>query len=98
MIVKEFLNTWIAVGGVSITSSFMTYFFTRKKYNQESNNQELENVQKALEIYRGIIDDLRKEQAELKKEMREMRLDFERRLDGKCVTKIDNHSIFNKNR
>ena len=73
MIVKEFLNTWVAVGGVSITSSVMTYFFTRKKYNNEADNQELANVQKALEIYRGIIDDLRKEQAEMRKESGELR-------------------------
>lgn len=98
MIVKEFLNTWVAVGGVSISTSVMTYFFTRKKYNNEADNQELENVQKALEIYRGIIDDLRKEQAELKKEMREMRIDFEARLSGKCISHVENHSTFSKNR
>lgn len=41
-----------------IASSAATWYFTRKKNNAEASTNELENVEKALVIYRSIIHDL----------------------------------------
>lgn len=42
----------------AILSSSITFFFTRAKQKEETRTNELDNVQKALEVYRSIIDDL----------------------------------------
>lgn len=42
----------------AVVTAAVTWFFARKKNNAEASGSELENVEKALVIYRGIITDL----------------------------------------
>ena len=43
----------------AVVTGVVTYIFTRKKQHQETKANELDNVQKALEVYRSIIEDLK---------------------------------------
>jgi len=43
----------------AVVTGVVTYIFTRKKQHQETKADELDNVQKALEVYRSIIEDLK---------------------------------------
>lgn len=73
-----------AVGVVSsIISAWTSWFFARKKYNSEVDNNLIENMQKSLNFYKQLSDDnkrrlddvlnrnenLEKEVKELKKQM-----------------------------
>lgn len=53
----------------SLVTSMVTWFFSRRKYRAESQASELDNVQKALEIYRGTINDLKNELEELRQKI-----------------------------
>jgi peptidoglycan hydrolase CwlO-like protein len=44
----------------ALISSSLTYFFTRRKNNAEAQSKELQNVEKALKVYREMVDDLAK--------------------------------------
>ena len=43
--------------GTTITSGWVSWFFARKKYNSEVDNQVIINMQKALEFYQHLSDD-----------------------------------------
>lgn len=45
----------------AVVSSTITYLFTKNKQKEEIRTNELDNVQKALEVYRSIISDLEKD-------------------------------------
>lgn len=49
----------IALIGVlsTITGSWTSWFFTRRKYNSEVDNNIIENMQKSLEFYKQLSDD-----------------------------------------
>ena len=49
----------IALIGVlsTITGSWTSWFFARKKYNSEVDNNLIENMQKSLEFYKKLSDD-----------------------------------------
>jgi len=76
-------NTWIAILAGAITtfaSSFTTWFFTKKKYNAEVDNNLISNMQESLEFYKSLADDNKErletvlqENAELRKEITELR-------------------------
>ena len=53
----------------AVVTGVVTYIFTRKKQQQETKANELDNVQKALEVYRSIIDDLKKDLEETGKKV-----------------------------
>ena len=53
----------------AVVTGILTYIFTRKKQQQETKANELDNVQKALEVYRSIIDDLKKDLEETSKKV-----------------------------
>jgi peptidoglycan hydrolase CwlO-like protein len=42
----------------TIAGSGLTYFFARRKNTAEAQGKELQNVEEALKIYRGIVEDL----------------------------------------
>lgn len=50
----------------SLVTSSVTWLLSRRKYRAESQANELDNVQKALGIYRDTINDLKKELEELR--------------------------------
>lgn len=50
----------ILIGTVpAVVTGILTYILSRKKQQQETKSNELDNVQKALEVYRQIIQDLK---------------------------------------
>lgn len=74
----------LITGGIglitSIASAWTSWFFARKKYNTEVDNNYIENLQKALATYDSIIahnkteiDYLMKKNDELEKEVAELR-------------------------
>ena len=76
-------ETWIAVltGAIAtFVSSFTTWFFTKRKYNAEVDNNVITNMQESLEFYKTLADDNKarledvlKENAELRKEITDLR-------------------------
>lgn len=74
---------WIAVLTGAITtfvSSFTTWFFTKRKYNTEVDANLITNMQESLEFYKTLADDNKarledvlRENAELRKEIDELR-------------------------
>lgn len=53
-------TTWIAIiGGIITTflSGFSSWFFTKKKYNAEVDNNLINNMQDSLEFYKALADD-----------------------------------------
>lgn len=76
-------NTWIAIiGGViaTVTSSFVSWFFAKRKYNAEVDNHIITNMQESLEFYKTLADDNKlrleevlQENATLRKEVNKMR-------------------------
>jgi regulator of replication initiation timing len=59
---QDFLMISVPVAVTSI----ITWFLSRRKYRAESQAKELDNVQKALCIYRDTIGDLKKELEQLR--------------------------------
>jgi peptidoglycan hydrolase CwlO-like protein len=50
----------ILIGTVpAVITGILTFILSRKKQAQETKSNELDNVQKALEVYRQIIQDLK---------------------------------------
>ena len=70
------------MGGVitSILSGFTSWFFTKRKYNAEVDNNLISNMQDSLEFYKTLADDNKQrldevlaENADLRKEVSELR-------------------------
>ena len=54
------METWLAIlGGVisTIITGFTSWFFTKKKYNAEVDNNLINNMQESLEFYKALADD-----------------------------------------
>lgn len=76
-------NTWIAIiGGVitTVASSFVSWFFAKRKYNAEVDHNLIKNMQESLEFYKKLSDDTKerldevlREKNELRKEVSELR-------------------------
>lgn len=76
-------ETWITILSSAITAfatAFTTWFFTKRKYNAEVDNNVITNMQESLEFYKTLVDDNKarledalKENAELRKEIDELR-------------------------
>ena len=77
------METLVArLGGVitSILSGFTSWFFTKRKYNAEVDNNLISNMQDSLEFYKSLADDNKQrldevlaENADLRKEVSELR-------------------------
>lgn len=74
----------LITGGVGIIttviSGWTSWFFARRKYNSEVDNNLIENMQQSLEFYKKLSDDNKnrldevlKRNAELKQEIRDLR-------------------------
>ena len=76
-------NTWIAIiGGIvtTIASSFVSWFFAKRKYNAEVDNHLITNMQESLTFYKTLVDDNKvrlesvlQENMELRKEINEVK-------------------------
>jgi peptidoglycan hydrolase CwlO-like protein len=89
----------IQIALLAATSS-ITWVFSRRKYNAEVKGNELDNFQKANDIWQNLIDDLRNEIDVLRKENRELKVVM-RRLekainDVKKCTYADSCPVINK--
>ena len=51
----------------SIASGWLSWFYTRKKYNSEVDNNLIENMQKSLDFYKKLSDDNRERLEEVLK-------------------------------
>ena len=77
------METWVAIlGGLltTILSGFSGWFFTKKKYNAEVDNNLINNMQESLEFYKSLADDNKRrldevllENADLRKEVADLR-------------------------
>lgn len=51
----------IITGGIgllsTVVSGWVSWFFARRKYNTEVDSSEIENLKKALEFYKNIVED-----------------------------------------
>ena len=64
----------------SFTSAWVSWFFTRKKYSAEVDKSVISNMEESLEFYKKLsddnkrrLDDLTSRNAELEKEVSELR-------------------------
>lgn len=71
----DFNSETIITGIVSVATGLIGYFTGKKKSDAEANGQTIDNVEKALAIYKDIIDDMKarydKEIADLKSKLLE---------------------------
>ena len=82
-----------AVGVVSsIISAWTSWFFARKKYNSEVDNNLIENMQDSLNFYKQLSDDNRKRledvlkrNEELDKEIQDLRKQLFNLMSSICV-------------
>ncbi len=58
---------------ISFITALITWGFTRKKQEQETISTELDNVEKATQIWRELAQDLKKQIDQLQKEMNELK-------------------------
>lgn len=77
----EFSTDTLVTGIVSVVTGMIGYFTGKKKTDAEANGQTIDNVEKALAIYKDIIDDMKarydKEIADLKSKL----LDYEKHIN-----------------
>lgn len=60
MISEDVLITGGAGLITTIVSGWVSWFFTRRKYNTEVDSDEIENLKKSLEFYENIVKDSNK--------------------------------------
>ena len=98
-----------AVGVVSsIISAWTSWFFARKKYNSEVDNNLIENMQDSLNFYKQLSDDNRKRldvvlkrNEELDKEIQDLRKQLFNLMSSICVdltcqVRKRNFNLFNE--
>lgn len=102
----------LITGGVGIIttviSGWTSWFFARRKYNSEVDNNLIENMQQSLEFYRKLSDDNKnrldevlKRNAELEQEIRDLRKQMFSLMnsictDLTCQLRKRNLSLFNE--
>ena len=61
----------VAVVGLitTIITSFGVFVFTRRKYKSDTKYSELDNVDKAISIWRNLAQELKEEQKEMEKQI-----------------------------
>ncbi len=58
---------------IGFASAFSTYIFARRKYKVDADSNEIENLDKAVAIWRSIAEDLKKEIEEKRNQEKGMR-------------------------
>lgn len=92
----------------TVISGWTSWFFARRKYNSEVDNNLIENMQRSLEFYKKLSDDNKdrldevlKRNAELKQEIRDLRKQMFSLMnsictDLTCQLRKRNLSLFNE--
>lgn len=86
----------LITGGVGIIttviSGWTSWFFARKKYNSEVDNNLIENMQQSLEFYKKLSDDNKnrldevlKRNAELEQEIKDLRKQMFSLMNSICI-------------
>lgn len=86
----------LITGGVGIittvVSGWTSWFFARRKYNSEVDNNLIENMQQSLEFYKKLSDDNKnrldevlKRNAELEQEIKDLRKQMFSLMDSICT-------------
>lgn len=86
----------LITGGVGIIttviSGWTSWFFARRKYNSEVDNNLIENMQQSLEFYKKLSDDNKnrldevlKRNAELEQEIRDLRKQMFSLMNSICI-------------
>jgi hypothetical protein len=86
----------LITGGVgiitTIISGWTSWFFARRKYNSEVDNNLIENMQQSLEFYKKLSDDNKnrldevlRRNAELKQEIKDLRKQVFSLMDSICT-------------
>lgn len=91
----DFSWLWTTLG--TLGGGLVTWLFGRRKQRAETKTSELENVEKALEIYRKILEDNSQQITSLKDEVRKLeeKLDLlteENRLLKKRISELESHT------
>lgn len=102
----------LITGGVGIIttviSGWTSWFFARRKYNSEVDNNLIENMQQSLEFYKKLSDDNKnrldevlKRNAELEQEIRDLRKQMFSLMNSICTgltyqLRKGNLNLFNK--
>lgn len=102
----------LITGGVGIIttviSGWTSWFFARRKYNSEVDNNLIENMQQSLEFYKKLSDDNKnrldevlKRNAELEQEIRDLRKQMFSLMnsictDLTCQLRKSNSNLFNE--
>lgn len=97
----------IMTGGVGVISTIISgwtsWFFARKKYNSEVDNNLIENMQESLTFYQKLSDDNKnrldevlKRNAELEEEVRELRKQVTAMISMICSDTTCKHRITNR--
>lgn len=99
----------LIVGGIglvtTVTSAWVSWFFTRKKYSTEVDHNYIENLGEGLKTYDSIIshnrteieylmkdnEDLRREVAELRKQVLNLTMNI--CMDLTCARRIREHQV-----
>jgi peptidoglycan hydrolase CwlO-like protein len=66
----------------ALLSSATTYIFTRRKNRADAGNRELDNVDKAISIWRALAQDLEKKIEKLEQQMKEMEENNKKKCDS----------------
>lgn len=82
-----------AIGVVSsIISAWTSWFFARKKYNSEVDNNLIENMQNSLNFYKQLsddnrkrLDDILKRNEDLEKEVKELKKQMFNLMSSICI-------------
>ena len=108
MIELDVLITGVVGVVSSIISAWTSWFFARKKYNSEVDNNLIENMQKSLNFYKQLsddnkkrLDDVLKRNEELDKEIQELRKQLFNLMSSICVdltcqVRKRNFNLFNE--
>ena len=86
----------LITGGVGIIttviSGWTSWFFARRKYNSEVDNNLIENMQQSLEFYKKLSDDNKnrldevlKRNAELEQEIKDLRKEMFKLMNSICT-------------
>lgn len=65
--------SWVWATLASAGASFVTWIFTRRKQTAEAEGSELDNVEKAVAIWRQTAEDLHKEINELRLQITDLK-------------------------
>jgi len=74
----------------AVITGILTYILSRKKQQQETKANELDNVQKALEVYRQIIQDLKTDLQETQSKVEELNTfidEVRKKCNNSCIVK-----------